>query len=177
MDPSTPVFIRLEVPTEAIAAAFTRWETDPDLVARTRPNRDAAELATCRGVTVADLEKRMEHHAMYLIHLEGHVVGEMSYLIDPEHLLHREPGTAWLGITVGEPSARGRGIGTLAMRFLEEEIRSAGLQRIELGVFAFNEPAIRTYRKLGYEEIGRIPGFTFWQGRMWDDLRMEKRFS
>lgn len=172
----TPVFTRLEVPTEEIAAAFTRWEADPELVSRTRRNRDAAELAACQAVTVVELKARMAHHVMYLIHLEGQLVGEMSYMIDPEHLFHPEPGTAWVGITLGESTARGCGIGTLAMAFLEEEIRKADLHRIELGVFAFNEPAIRTYRKLGYQEIGRIPAFTFWQGRMWEDLRMEKRF-
>ncbi len=176
MDRPTPVFTRLVVPTEEIAAVFTRWESDPELVPRTRSNRDAAELATCQVVTVKELEARMTHHAMYLIHLDGQLVGEMNYQVDPAHLLRREPGTAWVGITLGEPAVRGRGIGTLAMSFLEEEIRRAGLHRIELGVFVFNEPAIRTYRKLGYQEIGRIPAFTFWQGRMWDDLRMEKRF-
>lgn len=172
----SPVFTRLQTASDETAVVFTRWESDPELVPLTRRNRDAAELAAREVVTVAGLEARLEHHAIYLIHVEGRLVGEMSYRVDPEHLFHGEPGTAWVGITLGEPAARGRGIGTLAMGFLEEEIRKAGLHRIELGVFAFNEPAIRTYRKLGYQDMGRIRAFTFWQGRMWDDLRMEKRF-
>ena len=56
----------------------------------------------------------------------------------------------------------------------EEEIRKAGCKRIELGVFEFNEPAKKLYQKMGYAEIGRIPNFTFWQGKMWTDIRMEK---
>jgi RimJ/RimL family protein N-acetyltransferase len=45
---------------------------------------------------------------------------------------------------------------------------------MELGVFEFNTHAIKLYEKTGFQEIGRIPDFTFWQGRMWQDIRMEK---
>ena len=91
-----------------------------------------------------------------------------------DSLYKKEPGTAWIGITIGEESARGKGLGPLAMQYLEEEIRSAGCKRIELGVFEFNEPAKKLYQKMGYAEIGRIPNFTFWQNKMWTDIRMEK---
>ena len=60
------------------------------------------------------------------------------------------------------------------MQFLEEQIRDRGLKRIELGVFEFNTRAIHLYQQLGYREIGRINDFTFWQDRLWQDIRMEK---
>jgi len=60
------------------------------------------------------------------------------------------------------------------MGYLEEEIKAQGLKRIELGVFEFNTNAIKLYRKMGFEEIGRIDDFTYWDGRMWGDIRMEK---
>ena len=56
----------------------------------------------------------------------------------------------------------------------EEEIKKHGLHRVELGVFEFNTQAQKLYRKLGYEEIGRIEKFTYWQDKMWMDIRMEK---
>jgi hypothetical protein len=34
--------------------------------------------------------------------------------------------------------------------------------------------AHKLYQKAGYVEIGRIPDFTFWQDKMWEDIRMEK---
>jgi len=102
------------------------------------------------------------------------LVGEMNYQVDPEQLLRRVPGTAWIGIQIGEPRARGKGIGAQAMHYLEERIRDRGLRRIELGVFEFNKPARTLYRRLGYREFGRIPDFTFWKGKMWEDIRMEK---
>ena len=55
-----------------------------------------------------------------------------------------------------------------------KEIKEQGLHRIELGVFEFNTNAIKLYQRAGYKEIGRIPEFTYHQGRMWQDIRMEK---
>ncbi len=174
---SSPTFERLTLPTREVAEAFSRWESDPALIPLMRPNRCEADLTQRSVVTLEELSARMRDHAMFLIFLEGRLVGEMNYMVDPDHLFHAEPGTAWVGITVGEALARGRGLGTQAMRYLEDQIWAAGLTRIELGVFSFNAPAIHTYRKLGYTEIGRIPDFTYWQGRMWEDIRMEKRFT
>mgnify|MGYP000551154996 CR=1 FL=1 len=98
----------------------------------------------------------------------------MSFQIDFDHLFKKEPGTAWIGLGLGEASARGKGVGMLAMDYLEKQIHAQGLHRIELGVFAFNAPAIKLYKKLGYQEIGRIESFTYWQGKMWQNICMEK---
>jgi RimJ/RimL family protein N-acetyltransferase len=116
----------------------------------------------------------LKHHHIYLIYLEGQLVGEVSYEVDPEHLYKKERGTAWVSITIGDAQARGQGIGYQAMQFLETQIKLRGLLRIELGVFEFNTPAIQLYRKLGYQEIGWIEAFTYWQGKLWQDIRMEK---
>jgi len=167
-------FTKLIKPTHKAAAAFTKWDNDPALVYLARPNQNQADLEKQTVVDVDELGKRLEHNIVYLIHLDGQLVGEMSYQIDPPHLYKKEIGTAWIGITIGEESARGKGLGSLAMQYLEDEIRNAGYKRIELGVFEFNVPAQKLYQKIGYVEIGRIPSFTFWQDKMWTDIRMEK---
>jgi RimJ/RimL family protein N-acetyltransferase len=69
---------------------------------------------------------------------------------------------------------RYKGIGSHAMHYLEMQIKLHRLKRIELGVFEFNTPAIKLYQKSGYTEIGRIQNFTFWQGHMWQNIRMDK---
>lgn len=55
------------------------------------------------------------------------------------------------GIFIGEPSARGRGVGTAAaklmIRYAFEEL---GLHRLFLRVFADNEQAIGSYEKAGF---------------------------
>lgn len=167
-------FKKLIRPSLEIAAAFTKWENDPNLIYLTRPNPSSADLEKQTVVNVDELGKMLEHQTLYLIHFDGQLVGEMSFQIDPPHLYKKETGTAWIGITIGEESARGKGLGKLAMQYLEEEIGTAGYKRIELGVFEFNLPAQKLYQKMGYAEIGRIPDFTFWQGKMWTDIRMEK---
>lgn len=169
-----PHFAKLIKPTHEAAAAFTKWDNDPALVYLARPNQNQADLEKQTVVDVDELGKRLEHQTVYLIHLDGRIVGEMSYQIDPAHLYKKETGTAWVGITIGEKSARGKGLGKLAIEHLEDEIRKAGYNRIELGVFEFNLPAQKLYQKMGYTEIGRIPEFTFWQNKMWTDIRMEK---
>lgn len=170
-------FQRLREPNPEIAAALDRWANDPELVPFMRPSRSRQELEEPVKITPETLAARLQQHPIYLIYAEGNLVGEMNYQIDPDHLYRKIPGTAWVGITIGDRSAWGRGIGTRAMRFLEERIREAGCLRIELGVFEFNTRAQHLYRKLGYREIGRIDQFTFWKGKMWQDIRMEKLIS
>jgi RimJ/RimL family protein N-acetyltransferase len=167
-------FTELTQPTPEIAQYFEKWENDPALVHLIRPNRDREALERRESVTVKDLEERLAHDRFYLVYLQGQLVGEMDYQVDPRHLFRKESGTAWIGIVIGEESGRGRGIGLLAMQFLEDQIRSQGLKRIELGVFEFNMNAIQLYQKLGYQEFARINDFTYWDGRMWQDIRMEK---
>jgi RimJ/RimL family protein N-acetyltransferase len=167
-------FSKLTQPTIEIAACFERWENDPDLIPFMRPNHNQQDLEKREIVTIASLTKRIENHEIHLIYLDDQLVGEVNYTIDPAHLLKKEAGTAWIGVDIGEADARGKGIGHSAMQYLEEQIRFAGYKRIELGVFEFNLNAIKLYQKSGYAEIGRINDFTFWQGKMWQDIRMEK---
>lgn len=167
-------FEELVEPTRKIAEIFHRWENDPELIPFTRPNRSRQELDERNLVTVGTLRERIKQVKIYLIYRGDWLIGKLSFAVDPDYLYKKEPGTAWIGITIGEAEARGKGVGFKAMRYLEEQIAAAGLKRIELGVFEFNKPAIALYRKLGYREIGRIEEFTYWQGRMWQDIRMEK---
>jgi RimJ/RimL family protein N-acetyltransferase len=162
--------------TQEVIDAFSKWEDDPALVYLNRPNKDQTDLERKSVLTHDELAKRKEHETIYLIVDGEKLIGAMDYKIDPHYLYKQEKGTAWVGITIGEETARGKGIGLMAMQFLEDEIRKAGYKRIELGVFEFNEIAHKLYKKAGYLDIGRIPDFTFWQGKMWGDIRMEKRF-
>jgi RimJ/RimL family protein N-acetyltransferase len=167
-------FKKLIEPTADVIDYLNRWENDPALTPRIRPNKNKDDLERKEIVTIKDLEQRLEHNHIYLIYLQDQLVGEMDYQVDPRHLYKKEAGTAWIDIIIGEETARGKGVGQQSLRHLENEIKQQGLKRIELGVFEFNTNAIRLYQKAGYKEIGRIPDFTFWQDKMWQDIRMEK---
>ena len=167
-------FKKLTIPTPEVAASFSKWENDPMLIPLIRPNSNEENLLARKPVTVDDLLKRIQHDHTYLIYSRGELIGEMDYSIDPPHVYKQEKGTAWIGITIGEESGRGKGIGYQALQYLEQEIKVQGLKRMELGVFEFNTPAVKLYQKSGYKEIGRVADFTYWQGKMWQDIRMEK---
>ncbi|WP_456270973.1 GNAT family N-acetyltransferase [Bacillus sp. AK031] len=167
-------FEKLLEPTPAIVEAMNRWENDPVIIPLTRPNKNQEELERREKVTLDDLTKRLANHRTYIIYLDNELIGEMNYMVDPGHLFKKEAGTAWIGITIGEPAGRGKGIGRQAIQFLERQIKSEGLSRIELGVFEFNQNAMKLYKKMGYKEIGYIENFTYWEGKMWTDIRMEK---
>lgn len=167
-------FIKLIEPTETIVKTLNKWENDPALIPLIRPNKNKSELECRENLTIDDLTNRLENHHIYLIYLDEQLIGEINYMVDPSHLYKKEPGTAWIGITIGESVGRGKGIGYKAIQYLEEQIKTQGLKRIELGVFEFNNQAQRLYQKMGYKEIGRIEDFTYWNDKLWGDIRMEK---
>lgn len=83
-------------------------------------------------------------------------------------------GTAEFGILIGEPDARGRGYGTEATRLvLRHAFDAVGLHSVVLGVYSFNEVAIRAYRRAGFREIGRRREAHLLDGRRWDEVWME----
>ncbi|WP_374056874.1 GNAT family N-acetyltransferase [Rossellomorea sp. FM04394] len=167
-------FTKLIQPDTSILESLNKWENNPELIPLTRPNKNQEALDQRGNLTLLDLKQRLEHHHIYLIHLNNRLIGEMNYMVDPEHLYKKEKGTAWIGITIGESEGRGKGIGKEAINYLEHQVRKEGLKRIELGVFEFNTNARKLYQKLGYQEIGRIADFTYWNSKKWSDIRMEK---
>ncbi|RSK27565.1 N-acetyltransferase [Bacillus sp. HMF5848] len=169
-----PNYEKLIEPSITTVEMFNKWENDASIIPLIRPNRNENELEHREELTQINLSQRLENHHIYLIYFNHMLVGEMSYMIDPDHLLKNETGTAWIGITIGEPEGRGKGIGFDAIQYLEKQIKNDSLKRIELGVFEFNMQARRLYEKLGYKECGYIDNFTYWQGEMWTDIRMEK---
>lgn len=71
---------------------------------------------------------------------------------------------------------RRRGLARHALKFVEEECRRLGLNRIYLSVNKYNEPAIAAYQRLGFDKAGArvvdIGG-----GFVMDDWIMEKRLD
>ena len=72
------------------------------------------------------------------------------------------------------PECRGVGLGTALLVTAIEWARSIGAQKLTLEVFSTNTPAIGLYRKLGFEEEGRLPGAYRIEGRYVDGVRMAR---
>lgn len=87
--------------------------------------------------------------------------------------IDRVHNKAEYGIFIGEPQARGRGIGTAAaklmLRYCFEEER---LHRIYLRALAGNRQAIRSYEKAGFVQEGFLKDDVCIDGRYYDIVWM-----
>lgn len=86
------------------------------------------------------------------------------------HLVHSE---AWVGIGIGEREFWGRGYGTemmnLCLQYVFDELC---LERVSLGLHAFNERALKSYEKCGFRLEGRTRQDVMREGRRTDTLWM-----
>ncbi|MGN6325151.1 GNAT family N-acetyltransferase [Pseudolysinimonas sp.] len=72
-----------------------------------------------------------------------------------------------------DPSSGGHGYGVDATRtMVRYGFREVGLHRVWLNVWAYNDRAIRTYRRAGFVEEGRLRDAVFHDGRWHDELVM-----
>ncbi len=82
-------------------------------------------------------------------------------------------GDAWVAIGLGEAEFWGKGYGSEAMQLaLRYAFNELNFHRVTLGVFEYNQRAIRSYQKVGFVEEGRIRGEFLRQGKRWDMIFM-----
>lgn len=78
---------------------------------------------------------------------------------------------ATIGVTIGDPSARGRGLGRDVVRTLVAYgFRYRNLERIGLSVLETNVAAIKAYRATGFVEEGRRRRAAYVDGEYVDEL-------
>jgi RimJ/RimL family protein N-acetyltransferase len=94
--------------------------------------------------------QRHSDAAVFVAEDDGHVVARLSLSRDP-HPASRH--VADLGLMVAE-SHRRQGIGAALLEQAVAWARSAGIRKLELHVFPWNEPAIRLYESFGFEREG-----------------------
>ena len=79
----------------------------------------------------------------------------------------------WLGISIGDRNYWGRGYGTDAMRLaVQYAFLELNLRRVSLGLHAYNERALKTYQKIGFQLEGRMRGEGLRDGVRFDSLWM-----
>ncbi len=82
-------------------------------------------------------------------------------------------GVAIVGIFIGHEEYRGKGYGTDAMKVLIDFIfNQINVNKVQLNVFGFNERAIKSYKKSGFVEEGRIRQRLFRNGKYQDQIVM-----
>lgn len=87
------------------------------------------------------------------------------------HKIDATNRSAELGIMIGEANARGRGLGTEAMRLVcDIGFNVLELNSISLVTFGWNVAGQKAYVKAGFREIGRRREARWFDGRYWDDI-------
>ena len=170
--------VRLSAPDpELHAPVIAGWSRDPEFVT-------LLSSGIARPWTVGAIKKELEdslggdepkpNHFPFVIHTlptddqPARLVGIVDLSVD--HWSHRD---AWLGIGIGERADWGQGYGSEAMRLvLRYAFDELNLHRVSLTVFAYNERALRTYRRLGFVEEGRQRERLLRFGRRWDMVFM-----
>jgi len=94
--------------------------------------------------------RRWEHAAVFVAEADGQVVGRLSVSRD-QHPASRH--VADLGLMVAA-ERRGQGIGRGLLEAAVDWARAAGVTKLELHVFPWNEPALRLYERFGFEREG-----------------------
>jgi RimJ/RimL family protein N-acetyltransferase len=94
--------------------------------------------------------KRYPDAAVFVAEDESRPVARLSLARDPHPASHH---VADLGLMVAA-THRGRGIGRLLLDQAVAWARDAGVHKLELHVFPWNEPAIRLYERFGFEREG-----------------------
>jgi RimJ/RimL family protein N-acetyltransferase len=95
--------------------------------------------------------RRFPHAAVFVAEREdGELIGRLSLARDAHPA---SAHVADLGLMVAA-DARRQGVGWALLEAAVEWARGAGIRKLELHVFPWNEPAIRLYEKFGFEREG-----------------------
>jgi RimJ/RimL family protein N-acetyltransferase len=134
---------------DADSPTLFRWINDRALVLLNAPFRPVSPEGHAAWFSAV---RRDPTRAIFVIReaSDGPALGTCQlHDIHPVHL------TAELQIRIGDSTARGRGLGTSAVRqLLACAFRERGLHRVMVHVFTTNAPAIRLYERTGFRHEG-----------------------
>jgi len=162
----TLVVLRPHVPGNL--KAFERWYSDADVARLTRyqdgpMRRDEIERFFAARVVGPDSLALAVH-----VRATDRLIGTCAF-----SQLDGDNGSALYHITIGEKDVWGRGHGTEATQLmLRHAFENLALHRIALSVFEFNQRAIRSYRRCGFQVEGRAREAIWREGRWWDEITM-----
>jgi RimJ/RimL family protein N-acetyltransferase len=161
------VFLR-PLEREDLNARYLSWLNDPEV---TRYMETGAFPTTARDLEKFYDEVTGSRNQIILAVADkksGQHVGNVK--LGPIHWIHR---CATFGIMIGDKRFWGRGVGLEATRLMVEfGFDRLNLRRIDLGVLAEHDAAVRCYEKAGFKVEGRMRESVFQDGKYGDRLWM-----
>ncbi len=144
-----PSDVTLDVLTDAAAPAMYRWMQDPavreGIGLKSEPSLDNTRAWLERAASDASIRA-------FAVKLRGEHVGNV--VLDE---IDARLGSGRLSVYVGEPGARGMGVGKAAVALaLGRGFEELGLHRIWLTVHARNDAAVAIYEALGFVLEARL---------------------
>lgn len=169
MSAEAPALLRLDALAEADADLLHGWRGSAALVegalGHPFPTSRADELAWIRGFAGAGPAPR----DVCLAIRRGSEAGLLGYV--QLRAIDWLSGVAEVGLVVGDPAARGTGVGKAALRLLMDlAVRQLRLRRLWLRVPAYNAAAIRLYEGAGFRAEGRLVRHVLRRGDFQDVL-------
>ncbi|MBL8103827.1 MAG: GNAT family N-acetyltransferase [Anaerolineales bacterium] len=155
---------------EVMAKSFLKWDGDSEAhrLGDSAPAQLWSEKKTKEYLEKNDEKSNQAFRFAIRTLDEDKLIGVTSLWV--QSWAHSD---AWLGIFVGERDYWGRGFGTDAMRLIVQYgFCELNLRRITLGLHSYNERALKSYLKVGFQLEGRIRGEVLKDGIRYDDLYM-----
>lgn len=153
------------------APALYDYLGDLDQTSDYNPNPPGVRTVTVEKWAERIAETTAQANGLMIVAMVGPLlVGEIGFSSrGPSRMAHH----GHLGIGV-RSDWRGRGLGEHLMLALLDWARAhPTIEKVCLGVFAENAPAIALYKKLGFvEECRRIKEFKYGPGKYMDDIQM-----
>jgi L-phenylalanine/L-methionine N-acetyltransferase len=145
-----------------------------DVVAFTRIHNQEAIAAMTLQVPFTSVEERRERllnrpdQRWIVAERDGEAIGFLGLSLHRGRRMH----VGSLGMAVDE-AFHGQGVGTLLMAAAVDLADNwYNLRRLELEVYCDNEPAVRLYRRFGFEIEGTHRGYAYRSGRFVDVYSM-----
>ena len=94
------------------------------------------------------------NRVVYVYKVDGEFLGEIAYVLDMNDSDYTIPNQRiYLSRLIVKPEYRNKGIGSILVDFMIEEIRKMGYKEISIGVDKDNTAALHLYRKKGFTNV------------------------